>query len=292
MKKNLFLLVSLATAFFSNAQNVGIGTTTPLARLHVFNGTSGATPLALSPLVVENNGHTYINILSPAANENGVMFGQPGSSANGAIVYNNISTLNGFHFRTNGNITRMAITSAGNVGIATINPSEKLEVAGNIKAVNYSYTTPKTLFYNLSGIEFVPEFSLDTTVIGVGSGAISMQSSIAGRRLIAPVHLPHGATLVNMTVYISDYSGVNNLQVILYRKTITSNFFPDNMGFIASSGSPSVVMPYQTPLFSSLVDNSVYTYYISAGPENFNGSWTGNMYLQSIVIEYTLSATQ
>src|SRR5882757_8283616 len=35
MKKKLLLLSFLASAFCLNAQNVGIGTTTPLARLHV-----------------------------------------------------------------------------------------------------------------------------------------------------------------------------------------------------------------------------------------------------------------
>jgi hypothetical protein len=35
MKKKLLLLLFLAATFFANAQNVGIGTTTPFARLHV-----------------------------------------------------------------------------------------------------------------------------------------------------------------------------------------------------------------------------------------------------------------
>ena len=49
MKKKLLLLHLLAVTFFANAQNVGIGTTTPLARLHVkdssvlFSATGGAS---------------------------------------------------------------------------------------------------------------------------------------------------------------------------------------------------------------------------------------------------------
>jgi hypothetical protein len=108
------------------AGNVGVGITTPLTKLHVFNGASGATPFAFSPLVVENNGHTYINILSPAANEGAILFGQPGSSANGVIMYNNTSTPNGFQFRNNNNITRMVIDNAGNMGIGTLTPNAPL----------------------------------------------------------------------------------------------------------------------------------------------------------------------
>ena len=104
------------------------------SKLHVYNGASGATPFAFSPLAVESNGHTYINLLSPAANETAILFGQPGSSANGVIMYNNTSTPNGFQFRNNGNITRMVINNLGAVGIGTITPSAMLDVAGSIRA--------------------------------------------------------------------------------------------------------------------------------------------------------------
>jgi hypothetical protein len=288
MKKKLLLLSCLITTLFAKTQNVGIGTLTPQTKLHVYNGASGALPFSFSPLAVESNGHTYINILSPAANESAVLFGQPGSSANGSVMYNNTGTPNGFQFRNNGNITRMTIVSSGNVGIGTINPSEKLEVTGNIKADTYLYTTPKSFSHTLSGIDFVPERNTDTTIIGVGSGSITMQTDLPFKRLIAPVHLPAGATMVNMTVYITDNSASDNLQVVLYRKTITSAFFPDNLGFITSSGSGALAS-YATPVFGNVVNNNVYTYYISVGAQNT--IWTGNMYLHAVVIEYTTSST-
>jgi len=128
MKHFLFITAILLLNLKVQAQNVGIGTSSPLTKLHVFGGASGATPFAFSPLVVESNGHTYINLLSPSANETAILFGQPGSAANGVIMYNNIGTPNGFQFRSNGNITRMTITNNGNIGIGVINSLARLHV--------------------------------------------------------------------------------------------------------------------------------------------------------------------
>ena len=99
------------------AQNTGIGTTTPLAKLHIFSGPSGNT-LPASPVIVEGNSNTYINFLTPNHIESGILFGTAASSTSGGIVYNNGSSL-GLQFRTNGNATRMVISSTGEVKIGS-----------------------------------------------------------------------------------------------------------------------------------------------------------------------------
>ncbi len=100
----------------TSAQNTGIGTTTPLAKLHIFSGASGNVSPHL-PMVVESNGNTYINLLSPNANETSILFGNAGNAASGGIVYNNSGTPMGLQFRTNGNNTRMIVSSSGDVRI-------------------------------------------------------------------------------------------------------------------------------------------------------------------------------
>ncbi|MEO7306757.1 MAG: hypothetical protein ABIR78_08970 [Ferruginibacter sp.] len=130
--KKYFVFIAPALIFFSQnstAQNVGIGLITPLTKLHVQNGVSGAAPYSLASLTVESNDHTFINLLSPAAKETGILFGIPGFPYDGAIDYNNVNTLNGLQFRTNGNQTRMVINSAGNVGIGTASPTALLSLA-------------------------------------------------------------------------------------------------------------------------------------------------------------------
>ena len=114
------LFISIAAVVLSMhsllAQNTGIGTTTPLAKLHIFGGASGNTT-PFSPLIVESNSNTYINLLSPEGNETSILFGKTSNAASGGIVYNNVNTLNGLQFRTNGNLTRMLIRNNGDVGI-------------------------------------------------------------------------------------------------------------------------------------------------------------------------------
>ena len=99
------------------AGNVGIGTSAPENRLHVFNGSAGIAPFPLAPLIIESPTHNYINILAPFGFETGILFGNPQSNINGGIIYNAAGNTNGFQFRDNLNITRMTITGFGNVGI-------------------------------------------------------------------------------------------------------------------------------------------------------------------------------
>ena len=156
MKKPLLFLAIFAFQTLM-AQNVGIGTTAPLAPLHISNGASGnITPF--SPLVVEGNNNTYINLLSPNINETAVLFGKADNAASGGIIYNNVNTLNGFQFRTNGNITRMILNNVGNVGIGLNTPNAKLaisadgtELAGS--ALGNTFTTNAGSLGNTPGSE-------------------------------------------------------------------------------------------------------------------------------------------
>src|SRR6266404_4596249 len=123
---------------FPSSGNVGIGTTSPRTTLHITSGASGVLPYNsgsdITVGTLESSANGYLSILTPSANQSGVLFGNVASNVAGGIVYNNTATANGLQFRTNGNNTRMVIDSSGNVGIGTTNPSYKLEVAGEIRS--------------------------------------------------------------------------------------------------------------------------------------------------------------
>lgn len=109
--------------------NVGIGTTTPLSKLHVWKGNSGMTPNAAAGLAVEGTGFTYMNVLSDS--ETGVLFGSNGFHTNGGIVYNSGIYTNGMNFRTGGNINRMNISSVGNVSIGDVLADARLHIVAS-----------------------------------------------------------------------------------------------------------------------------------------------------------------
>ncbi len=112
--------------------NVGIGTTSPSATLHVDTSDSGVTPsVNADDLFVESSGSTGITIGSGTANFGRINFGDSGDANIGIIQYEH--TTNAFAFTTNAS-ERMRIDSSGKVGINNSAPSTELEVYGTIKA--------------------------------------------------------------------------------------------------------------------------------------------------------------
>jgi trimeric autotransporter adhesin len=111
-----------------NTGFVGIGTTSPERRLHVFNGSSGVTPNSFAGLFIENSASAYLQLGAPEASAVGVLFGKPSNALSGSVLYD---SGNNMLLRTGGNNTRMTITSAGNVGIGTSSPDRALEVSSS-----------------------------------------------------------------------------------------------------------------------------------------------------------------
>jgi hypothetical protein len=121
---NLFNASSAGTVSMNAAGNswltggsLGVGTTAPAAPLHVRAGSAGVAPDANSGAVFERSGPCYVSVLSPAANETGILFGSPALAEDGGIIYNNGGVARGFEFRCNGNATKMSIDSAGEVTV-------------------------------------------------------------------------------------------------------------------------------------------------------------------------------
>jgi hypothetical protein len=93
---------------------VGIGTTVPLAKLHVRAGNSGAAaPNSNSVLIAESAGENFFSLLTPSASRSGLLFGNAGNNADGGLLFNQ---------------TRMVIAGDGKVGVGTKTPVSEFHV--------------------------------------------------------------------------------------------------------------------------------------------------------------------
>ncbi|MFN0138369.1 MAG: hypothetical protein ACKVS9_19875, partial [Phycisphaerae bacterium] len=112
-----------ADVFNTNTGGVGVGTSAPERKLHVFAGSAGTvTANSGADLVVEDDSSTYINLLSPTTLDSAVLFGTPTNAADGGVLYN-IAGDRSMYFRTGGNTTRAIISATGNFGIGTTTPA-------------------------------------------------------------------------------------------------------------------------------------------------------------------------
>ena len=136
---------------------VGLGTLNPQRKLHIFNGAAGAPPAnANSVVVVENNNHTFLSLISTVSTEKGIFFGDAQNSQDGGIIYNGVN--NELRFLTNGSVNRMTVTSAGNlivqgggnlgIGIA---PQRKLHLANGDIRVQEAVSTARYLEFMGTG---------------------------------------------------------------------------------------------------------------------------------------------
>jgi len=199
-----FNIPVLTISASTSAGNVGIGTSTPLNKLHVVgkDATSGSDFIALfqEPGITPQAGV----VIGNAADRSIMVQGAGGAFYLGRDVTNDIefamgtsvlgeafagaSTNHNFSLRTN-NIKRLTCSTNGNVGIGTETPNEKLTVVGNISATGTSNRLPNqtastsdsimtlAMVEELYGWELLLGAAYQTYLSGSGVNATGINSS-------------------------------------------------------------------------------------------------------------------
>jgi len=129
------LTVDTNTLYVDSADNrVGIGTTSPSEILHVNSSTDPT-------ILISNGGGTSPSPRLTLYRQAGVSADIIYDVANKNLVFQNdyttADTSGNIYFNTRGSNNRLTITGAGNVGIGTSSPSQKLTVEGDITGSGY-----------------------------------------------------------------------------------------------------------------------------------------------------------
>ena len=248
--------------------NVGIGTSSPNYQLSL------GTSLSNTKLALWDNGV-------------GTSFGLGVQSSN-FILHTN-QTADRFTFYDDANLTNqlMTIRGTGNVGIGSnASPAERLDVEGSIQVDGeYTYEIPDTSFTGIPPSAFVsvrPE-TYELNAIGViqyvsigGAGGSAGWAS-------APIRIPNGATIVEMTYVYMDNDGSNNITCAIDR---TGNTATSSTGFASFTSSGSSAS-YQTEVVTVNLTVDYENFYYQVYFQGFQGN--NNIRMKNVIIKYTVN---
>ena len=207
--------------FISNSGNVGIGTVTPTAPLHViFNGSN------TTGINIDNTANTvnHIGFL-----RNGTTYGRFGINAStGEFRWDSLSS----YFPTiySSGVERMRIDTSGNVGISTTTPAARLDVSGSVNISGSGVQVPLQITSGSTSLLFVSS----SGNIGIGT---STPDSYYAKKLVISAVDESGITLAGTTTSATNYvafaDGTTGNQA--YRGYVAYKHLTDQLAF-GSSG--------------------------------------------------------
>lgn len=213
MKKIFFLSLVIIACTKSTAQNVGIGTTSPIVRLSVDS----------SIMVDQSNSNQGF------LDRSSLYFGSDQKVGIVRSFLNGSSGRNGLGFFTS-NTRRMSIDSTGQVGIGTINPLQSLHVVGNTYLsgnLGIGSSTPNYAFENLYGYNYM-FYGLGVGTPPNGSYLLDVGSAGSGVRFRGDMRVdgvvnPSTTFVVGNNATVDGSLTVNNGKGVAYNASSSTN---------------------------------------------------------------------
>ena len=184
---------------FNNGSNIGIGTTSPSSKLQIVG--SGSSGDRNNMLRIESNNNASLTLKNTNASAGGGEYQlfASSSASNPALGAGSLAVY--YDHPTNA-AYRFSINTAGNVGIGTGMPTEKLDVAGNVKTSG-TLTAGTVTYPNTHG-------SANQVLSTTGSGTLAWTTPSSGG---AGVPYTGATGAVNLGAYDLTVQTVNGLTV-------------------------------------------------------------------------------
>ncbi len=155
-------------------------------------------------------------------------------------------------------------------------------VAQEVTATNFNYPQPKVNYLSVSGNGFVSG-SQTPFFASVSQGGAFISSRLSGW-LVAPVNLPHNATITQMTVYCAA-TATGMMDITMYSAAHGADTSSTVASVNTSGASGSALTLSTAAITNPQIDNLNNHYYIRI----FSSAWPGDStrWIKSVLIEYT-----
>jgi hypothetical protein len=140
-------------------------------------------------------------------------------------------------------------------------------------------------YYTVCAEAFTP----NSSVFSFTRNTIRVYSTTAGfASLAAPLHLPHGARLIELYVLFDDLDATRDVSLVLRRTNVTTGAFEQLTAVTSGVANAAGLTIGATNLFSDdIVDNANWAYSLQAGWASPNGS---NLSLLTVRVTYQIDS--
>jgi hypothetical protein len=251
------LVLNTASAF------VGVGTDDPRFNLHAVGSSDTQVGITSTSL----GGRTWS--LQSSAGTYG-----PGSPFNGSFQLID---------RTLG-VARVLIDTNGNMGVNNTTPQSRLHVGGAVRADSFVFSTPVTSTVTIGETAWRSRTGASVSM-GLGNGgAVVATGDQFG--LMAEVQVPQGATITNVTVYVTDNETAVNLSAVLFSTNPSIGGLQQLSISALSSGASGGIQALAIPPTVPVTVGANTVYRIDVVPSG--GNWAPNLRVRGATLTYTL----